>query len=628
MKDLLSTKGVVVVVVLFLSVHLLAGAGLKSARLDLTENSLYTLTQGSRNILKALDEDEPLSVKYFYSPTLLLGSELAPLKIYGDRVREVLEEFAGVAGDGMRLQVIEPEPFSDAEDDAVQSGMRGVPVTAAGDLAYMGLVVENSTDQRGAIPFFDPSDEQFLEYNLAKLVYQMQYPERPTVGVLSTLPVMGIPSQNFPGAPPPQPGWFVFEIIRETFDVQMVDPYADAIGADIDVLMLVHPKQLPETTLYAIDQFVLGGGKALVMVDPFAEEDRPPQDPRNPMAGMGYPRGSDLGLLLEAWGVSFDASVVVADRQSALRVMGADGQPVDYVAWLEVQGESLDREDPVTAGLAVLRIPAAGALRPVEGASTRFEPLVSSSSVSMEISSQQLGFRPDPKRLQTSFRPDDVQRTLAARVIGPAKTAFPDGLPTAGSEASADDGAGAAPGQLLESDEVHVVIVADADMLADTWWVSFRQMFDMRIPTPSADNADFALNVLDSLAGSTDLVGVRSRGSFQRRFTVIDELQDVAEQRFLAEQQKLQSDLAETNRRLDELQSQRADGSSMFVTPEQAAEIETFRDKQLETRKKLRAVKHELGKDIEGLQGWLEFLNIFGIPLLVLMAALARWKMS
>lgn len=629
MKDLLSPKGILVIVVLFLSVNILASLGLQSARYDLTQSKLYTLTDGSVRILEAADADEPLTIKYYYSPKLLLGSELAPLKLYGDRVREMLEEFASVADGSILLQVIEPEPFSDAEDEAVQSGMRGIPVNAAGDLAYMGLIAESSTDRRGLIPFFDPTNEQFLEYDLARLVYQLDNPDKPTVGVLSPLPLMGTPPQRFPGAPPPQQGWFAVGLIGDTFELQPVPPTVNRIPANVDVLMVVHPKGLPETTLYAIDQFVLEGGKAFVMVDAFSEEDPPPQDPGNPMAGMGHVRNSDLGPLLEAWGVSFDPGMVLADREVALRVNSSTGESIDYVAWLGLGLDNMDQEDPVTSGLGMVRMPASGALMPVEGATTTVTPIMWSSSISMLLPAEALGMYPDPRKLQTDFRPDDEVYTIAARIIGPAKTAFPDGAPEDPmADLDMDQGeTPPLPPQLMESPEIHVVVVADADFLADRWWVAFREVMGMNMPAPSADNGDFALNVLDSLAGSTDLVGVRSRGSFQRRFTVIDELQDIAEQRFLAEEEKLQGDLAETNRRLQELESERADGSSMFMTPEQAAEIETFRESQMETRRKLRSVRHELGKDIESLQGWLEFLNIFGVPLLVLLAALARWKM-
>jgi len=629
MKELFTTKGLLVGVVLFFALHMITSLGLRGARVDLTEGSLYTLTDGSRNILQNLDE--PITLKFFYSQSLL-GAEFPILKTYGQRVRELLEEFAAESDGSLLLQVIEPEPFSDAEDEAVQSGMRGLPVTSAGDMGYFGLVAENSTDQRAVIPFFDPGNEKFLEYDLARLVYRLGNPEKQVVGVMSFLPVMGGPPSPFPGAPPPPPGWFVFDQVRETFDVQPVAMDVDTIPPEIDVLVVAYPKGISERTLYAIDQFVLGGGKALVTVDPFCEEDAPPRDPNNPLAGMEYPRSADAGPLFEAWGVSLVPDTVAADRGSALAVTGSGSggrmERVDYIVWLGLERERFDADDPITADLGVMNIAAPGILRPVEGASTTITPLIQTSEATMEIETSRLQFMPDPKGLLNEFEPSGVPAMIAARILGPAKSAFPDGQPAAEPVEGEEADDAAAPAHLADSAEIHVIVVADSDFMADRWWVSFRNLLGMQIPAVNADNGSFTINALDSLAGSTDLVGVRSRGSFQRRFHVIDDLQDQAEQRYLAEEQTLQEELTATNRRLTELQSERADGASVIMTPEQAEEIETFRQMQVDTRKKLRAVKHELSKDIEGLQSWLKFLNIFGVPLLVLIAALIRWKMK
>jgi len=621
MKDLFTPKGLIVVAVLFLSVHLLASLALKRARVDLTEGSLYTLTDGSRNILAQLDE--PLTLKFFYSSELL--GEIPILSTYGRRVRELLEEFVLHAGDKLRLSIVEPEPFSDAEDEAVQAGLRGIPVNSAGDLAYFGLVAASATDQKAVIPFFDPNNEKFLEYDVARLVYRLGNPQKPKIGVLSSLPVMGTPPARFPGAPPPQEPWFLIEQLRETFELEGLDPGTGQIPPGIDVLLIVHPKGFSDAMLFAIDQFVLGGGKALVCVDPHSEEDRPPQDPSNPMAGMGTPRNSDLGPLLAAWGVTLLPDVVLADRSAALAVNAGGGgrsEPVDYIVWLGLDGERVDPTDPVTADLNVLRMPAVGILRPVEGATTTLTPLITSSEQSMEVAVDKLQFFPDPKGLLNAFEPSGKREIIAARLLGPAKTAFPDGPPEG---AGPPDGEDADPDFLRESKQpIHVIVVADADFLADSWWVDFANLLGMRIPRLSADNGNFALNALDSLSGSTDLVSVRSRGNFQRRFEVMDELKNRAEERFLAEQQALNDELAATQRRLDELDSQRAEGSSAFVTAEQQQEIETFLAKKVETRKKLREVQHALGKDIESLQGWLKFGNIFGVPLLLVGFAIVR----
>lgn len=621
-KTLLGTVGLLLAAVLFVALNAVGGSVLKSARLDLTEAGLYTLSDGTRNILRGIEE--PITLRFWYSRGLT--DQVPEITSYGQRVQELLEEYALVADGGIALSVIDPTPFSEEEDEAVSAGVQGIPLPT-GDMFYFGLSGSSATDETSNIPFFDPSQEAMLEYELSRFVHRLGHSIGAKVGVLSALPVQGSPAQPFPGAPPGVDPWYVLELARESFELEFLPRSIERVPDDVNVLLLIHPKDLDDGTLYAIDQFVLGGGRALVLVDPHSEEDRPPTDPGNPLAGMGTPRASNLAPLLAAWGVHYDPEVFVGDRTSALYVSGgSQGRPerTPYVAWVELSGDCLDDDDPVTSGVGALRLATAGELSPLEGAATTFTPLLRTTEDAAVLEVSTIQFFPQPKELLAGFVSDGLRHVLAARVTGPTQTAFPDGPPDL---LGAEDGDFALPEghRAVSEGPIHVIVVADADLAADGWWVQFQNFFGTRVPVPSAANADFLLNALDSLSGSTDLVSVRGRGRSDRPFLLIEELRREAEQRFLAEEQRLQEQLRSAEQRINELQNQREETASLILTPEQQLEIERFQAERVSTRKKLRAVKHELSKDIEGLKDSLMFANTLGVPLLLLLVALGSW---
>jgi ABC-type uncharacterized transport system involved in gliding motility auxiliary subunit len=632
-KGMMGTAGLIAAAVLFVALNSLGGRALKGARLDLTEGNLYTLSDGTRNILS--DIDEPIRLTFYYSRGLT--DQVPEITGYAKRVNELLDEYV-LASDGqLQLRVVDPAPFSEEEDEAVSAGIQGLPIPPAGDLFYFGLVATNAVDESQVIPFFDPNQEPFLEYELSRFVHQLDDPAVKRLAVLAGLPVGGsAPPPQMPGQPPqpPMPGWYLVELLRESYDVDLLEPTATEIPAGTDVLLVVHPKAFSDDTLYAVDQFVLGGGSALVMVDPRCEEDAPPPDQSNPFAGMNADQSSDLGPLLQAWGVAFDPQQVTTDRSSALYVStGAQGRPdrTPYVAWMELAGDCLDADDPTTSGLGGLVFAGTGSLGPLEGAASTFTTLVRTTEDSSFVMVEDLAmfpYSPSPQDLLTQFVPGGERQTVIARVTGEASSAYPDGPPGLGAAEEAAEGPPAPPpGDHLTASEgpLHVIVVADADFGADRWWVQFQSFFGARMPIPTASNGDFLLNAIDSLAGSSDLLDVRGRGRYERPFQKIEELRRLAEQRYLDEEQRLQEELRETERRINELQSQREETASLILTPEQAEAIEGFQTARVETRKKLRAVKHDLSKDIDGLQDALMFANTLGTPLLVLLAALGAW---
>jgi len=635
-RTLLGTGGLLVALVLFLLVNAFSSKALTSTRLDLTENRLYTLSPGSRNIMGSLDE--PMTLRFYYSDRL--AADVPQIRSYAERVRGLLREFVAASNGMLSLTEVDPEPFTESEDAAVEAGVQGLQVSeGSAERLYFGLVVSGSLDEREVIAFFDPRKEQSLEYDIAKLVAKLGTTSRPVVGLVSSLPIEGREAIPYPGAPPAVPPWFILEQLRQAFDVRMLDGDALAIPADCKLLMLVHPKQLPARSLYAIDQFVLKGGHALVFTDPFCEADQPPDDPQNPMARFMAVRSSDLEPLFKAWGVQMVPDMLAADRQAGRRVQFGDPsrpESVNYVLWLELPQTAFDTDDLVTSQLGRMEFAAAGVLQPLPGATTTFVPLVTTSVESMQVPTTAIQFQPDPKKLLATFVPTNTPLTLAARVSGPAKTAFPEGRPAADPPLPTADGSppppaddGPDPDFVADSVEpINVILVADADLLLDQWWVQLQNFFGTRLATATSGNGDFVSNALDNLSGSNDLISVRSRRGFARPFEMVEALKREADQRFLAKEQELQDKLKATEQRINELQTQKQDGSSLILSPEQRTEIERFRAEQVATRKQLRDVQHDLRKGIDDLETRVKFINIGLVPLLlgVVAVALGTWR--
>ena len=617
---LLTGSGLAVAVVLFFTVNVLSHVAFRSVRFDLTEQRLYTLTEGSRNILQGLDE--PVTLRLYLSKKLAV--ELPGIQGYTNRVLELVQEYEQAAGGNLILHVIDPEPFSEEEDRAVGYGLRGVPLDQGNTQFYFGLVGTNATDDQELIPFFQQSREEFLEYDLTKLVYRLGNPKQKVVGLLSTLPVDGGPQMPFPQAPGGSAPWMIMDNIRELMEVKVLDKAVTEIPEAVDVLMVVHPKQLGEPTLYAIDQFVLRGGRAVVFVDPHSEADRVLPDPRNPM-GMQAPRNSDLGRVFDAWGIELVDGKVVGDLPLAKKVnfqKQSRMMVVDYPVWIDLTPRQLNAEDVVTAKLPNLTMASAGILRKKEDSETEWTPLMETDDQAMQIDAARLQFMPDVEGLLRDYRPEGETLVLAARLTGKVKTAFPDGRPEAADSEEpgnpGDDKASKQPPHLAESvDPINVIVVADTDMLQDRFWVQVQNFLGQRIGIPTSANNDFVTNALDNLTGSHDLISVRNRGSFSRPFTLVRAIQQEAEMQFRQKEQVLQQRLKETERKIQELQSTKEDQTTVILSTEQEAALDGFRQELVATRKELRNVQHELQKNIESLENVVKFLNIGLMPLVI-----------
>ena len=595
-RILYSGLGLLLIAVAFLLFNGLSGALLSGARLDLTEQKLYTLSPGTRQILDSLDE--PLTLRLFFSDQAT--GELPALRNQARRVEELLRTYVRAADGKLSLQVIDPEAFSEQEDQAAEAGLQAVPLNAGGEQVYFGLVASNARGDRQVIPFFALDREEFLEYEISRLINGLVQRELPVVGVLSGLPLNG--GFDMLARQPTAP-WMVMEEIRQLFRLERLDSATEEIPAHVSVLMLVHPKQLPQQTLYAIDQFVLRGGKLLAFVDPYSEAD----------TGSGFPgedieRASRLDPLLAAWGVRLLPDQVLADAGYGMSVGMGGGRAVRHPAWVSLPAEALDQDDVVSADLEVLNLASAGLLEPLAEATTRFTPLLRSSPLSMPVDAKRLGMLGNPEELLRDLRPDGQRKVLAARIDGPARTAYPDGIE------GRQDG-------LKAAERIDLILVADTDLLSDHLWVQVQQFFGQRVPQPFADNAGFVINALDNLAGSPALISVRSRGRYQRPFEVVQALQRQAETRFLEQEQRLQQRLADTERQLAQLQR----GADDELNAEQESAVRRFLDEKLRIRKELREVNYRLNADIEALGRTLKFVNIALVPLLLTLGALGLW---
>jgi ABC-type uncharacterized transport system involved in gliding motility auxiliary subunit len=608
----LALGGLALAVVLLFAVNIFSNASFQSAKLDLTQGKLFTLSQGTRNVLKGIDE--PITLKLYY--TKLLGERSPQHANLFERVRELLSRYADLSGGKIRLELLHPEPFSDAEDRAVAGGLQGVAINSAGDLGYFGLTGNNTTDDQVVLPFFTTEREAFLEYDLTKMVFTLANPARQVVGVMSPLPLDGAS----PMRPPFQqsPRWAVLDQVNEFFQVLPVPVSYTEIPNNVDILMVVHPHGLSDATLYAIDQFVLRGGRVLAFVDANAEID-------TMSAGVGAPSPrSDFDRLLNAWGVKLVENKVAGDLDVARRVnvrVAGKIAVTDYVAWLALTTKNFDTGDVVIGDIGRLNVASAGILEKIGAAGIEVTPLVRTGPRSMAIDVAKVAGQPDVVGMFRDFKPGGVPLTLAARIKGTVTSAFPDGPPPAPKPDGAADQPAAQPPKvphLKQSEKpVNLIVVADVDMLHDRFWTDTRELMGQRLLVPFANNADFVVNALDNLSGSDAMIGLRGRAQSTRPFHLVQEIRQVAEQQYRSKEQTLQAKLDDVRQRLGALERRRGAESDVVLSAEDKAAIDKFRSEMIATRKELRDVQRALREDIDRMDGWLKFLNIAAIPLLL-----------
>jgi len=640
-KKWLTATGVIVAIVIFFGVNIVGGRVLDSSRLDLTENNLFTLSDGTRNIVSTLEE--PISLRFYLSQKIV--TRIPQLNDYAKRVKSLLREYERNSDGKIDVRIIDPEPFSEEEERVVGYGLQGIPMSDSGETLYFGLVGSNSTDQQEVIPFFSDERSEMLEYDISQFVYRLSSAVQPSIGVISQLPIEGSPGAQIPGMPAmgPTGPWVIFEQLQEVFDVQILGTDFREIPDEVEVLLVVHPKILNDETLYTIDQFVMRGGRLIAFVDPNAEGDVPQPG----MQVMGMSRASSLDKLTESWGVKLAEKSFAGDLGRAVKVRATpqfDNVVIDYPLWINLIESEINQEDPVSAKLNSLMLGSAGYFEQSDVEGIEVTRLFGTTTDAMKVGEDQIGPGIDPRELLRSYKPGGESLDIAIRVRGKAASAFPDGPPAsesdpesetdtasesdeagestaADTEASDDDKAAedAATDHLAESKEaINVILVADTDLLQDQFWVQIQEMLGSRIAVPSAANGAFVINAIDNMSGSSDLISIRNRPSFSRPFTLLRDYQKEAELNFRAKESELTEQLRTTEEKLRTLnEGNQANDQGLIFTPEQEQEVQNFRQERLRIRKELREVQRQLNKDIENVQTVTKAINIGLVPLAV-----------
>ena len=614
---LYSAIGVVAMAVILVAVNLL-GAALKY-RADLTQGRVYTLSAGTKTVLARLDT--PVTIRFYCSQGVTPTEDSVALQTYAGRVQDLLDEYQEAAHGKITLQRLNPEPDSDAEDSARLDGIDPV-MLASGDKFYLGLAV-SQLDAKQAVPL-NPDRERLLEYDISRAITRVTTPEKTVVGVMSSLPVFGAPANPMMeqmGQRGAQP-WELINELNGDYTLRQVPLDTDKIDDDIKVLLVIHPRGITDGTQYAIDQFVLRGGKLIAFLDPLNLVDTRSQNQMGMMMPESSQGASTLSKLLPAWGFQFGTTGVVADLNFKMRIGSRTGQPQDAPAFLDVTGDGVNTNSIITGSLSDVWLPFAGAFTgaPVPGLK---ETILLKSTPDSELADAFMA-NLSADAILKNFKSSGVEYPLAIELTGRFKTAFPDGPPKTGTNEVSKAAAG-----LKESAATNtVVLIGDADMLADDFALREENTPFGTFASAMNGNLGFAENAIEQLAGGEDLIAIRSRAVEDRPFTVIRRIEAAAQEAYQSKINDLQTSLQDTEQRLNELQQTKNQNQRYILSPEQQKELDNFRTKEVQVKSDLKKLQKDLRRDVVSLQTRIEWLNIAAVPLLVsgFGLGLAAWK--
>ena len=616
MKNLVTTKRLqgAAGVALFLGILIAANFLLGQVRLrkDVTQDRLYTLSDGTARMLRKLDR--PVILKFYYSRSV--ADLPPPVKNYGDRVADLLKEFVALGHGRVVLETYDPKPDSDAEESAQRYGItgQGQDLLSEDGRIYLGLAVVAGA-REAVLPFLSPVNEDQLEYQIIRAVFETTRERRPRLGLLTTLPVMGgQPPMNF-GMPPqrPPPPWYFMEELKSLYEIVTVNPEATEIPAGLDALLVIHPQQPSDALLYALDQHVLRGGRLLAFLDPQCLIQ---SQGGNPMAMAGG-NSSDLNKLTKAWGVELKPGKVLADPYLATRVPSRSGQaPENNPAWLSLRSDNINSNDVATSSLRTLLLPCAGGFTGQPAAGLTLTPLLKPTASAGFVDAMAASFGGDSAL--NSMERISPPPLLALRLQGKFKTAFPAGNPavtnqlkqTASLKESATNGT--------------AVLVADVDLLHDAFCLARGEIFGQQVVQLRNHNLSLLFNVIEQLTGSQDLIGLRSRTAYERPFDRVLALESRASEQWRAEEQRLNDVLQDAQRKFTELQRTKDPSQQVILSAEQKSEIEKFRQETVRTRQQLKEVRKSLRRDVELLGLRCKLVNLAGVPVLLVLFGVVR----
>ncbi len=587
-----------------------------SLRADLTEEKLFTLSQSTRNVLKKLDT--PVTIKFYYTKSSNMPGFL---KSYSSKILDLLKEYRQIGGKNIVIEKYDPVPDSEAEDSAVMDGVTGQTLNT-GDKIYLGIAVQ-LLDQTVALPFLSPEREQLLEYDLTRAISQITRSKKSVVGVMSSLPVLGqkpnammMQMGQFNQLPP----WIAFKELQNDYELREIPMESEQIDPSVELLVIVHPAGISDKAQFAIDQYLLKGGKLLAFLDPSSfYAAATAKGNRNQMAPQKT--SSSIEKLLKAWGVEYDQNMVLADMTIGRRIATQE-KKMTFPTVVDLQTEEINKEEVFASQLGNITEVFGGAFGGEPAAGLKKTVIMRSTKDSHLLNSY---IANDPVSAVKEFKPDDKEYALAIKLSGKFKTAFPEGKPAEKNPAgeSKKDEKPAASDSIKESQKDSVVVlIGDSDMLYDEICVSSSKIFGQTITQPLNDNLSLFQNLVEYLTGDSDLIQIRSRKVIPRPFTVVKTIQSQAEQKFKNKILELEGDLEKAQERLAKLQDQKTKNQKLILSAEQKEEIKNFRQKEAKAKQELKTLRKELRQDIDSLENNLKWINIALMPAIVILLGL------